>query len=101
MKPVVLLVDLQNDFLNSPSLEPSAGHVVERVARLIVGARAQGIPVIHVWTTVSRQCDQRMPHWKSADRWICVEGMPGHDTPLQLHPREGEAIIHKAFFSGF
>lgn len=101
MKPVVLLVDLQNDFLNSPALEPAAGQVVERASQLLNAARVRGIPVIHVWTTVNCDDDQRMPHWKAVDRWSCIEGSRGHDTPLQLRPLENETVVHKTFFSAF
>ena len=101
MKPVILLIDLQNDFLSSSSLEPAAGQVVERAARLLGGARANGLPVIHIWTTVNRRSDHRMPHWKKADRWICEEGTVGHEPPALLRPREGEPVIHKSFFSAF
>ncbi len=101
MNPAVLLIDLQNDFLNSPSLEPAAGQIVARAARLLEGARTAGVPVIHVWTTVHRNRNDRMPHWKEVDRWICVEGESGHETPASLLPREGERVIHKTFFSAF
>jgi acyl-CoA reductase-like NAD-dependent aldehyde dehydrogenase len=101
MKPVILLIDLQNDFLRSPSLEPAAGQIVERTARLVEGARTQSLPVIHVWTTVNREHDQRMPHWKSADRWICEANTLGHEPPPPLCPRKSEPIVHKTFFSAF
>ena len=50
MRPALLLVDLQNDFLEAPALEPAATVLVEGVRRLLSGARAIGLPVIHVVT---------------------------------------------------
>lgn len=41
MKPVLLLVDLQNDFLDAPGLEPERSAVVRQAARLLCGARAR------------------------------------------------------------
>ncbi len=101
MKPILLLVDFQRDYLAAPGLEPAADGVVERAIRLLAGCRALGIPVVHVWTTVDRARDSRMPHWKALGKWSCVEGSEGHRPPDGLQPRAGEAIVHKQFFSGF
>lgn len=101
MKPALLLVDLQNDYLADPSLEPPREQLIERVAALLAGARAAGHPVLHAWTTVRREPDARMPHWRRAGRWACVEGTPGHQTPEPLRPLEGEPVVHKTFYSAF
>lgn len=101
MTPLLLLVDMQHDYLRSAGLEPAAGQIVERTAALLEGCRALGIPVVHVWTTVSHDDDRRMPHWKRLDRWMCVEGTEGHATPVQLGPCASEQVVHKTFFSGF
>ena len=37
MRPVLLLVDLQNDFLDAPGLEPAGAEVVRQAARLLDG----------------------------------------------------------------
>src|SRR6266480_1073369 len=101
MKPLLLLVDLQRDYLASPGLEPAAGSVVERAAELLGACRELGVPVVHVWTTVSRSDDRRMPHWKREGRWLCEEGTPGHEPPPELLPEPGESVLHKTFFSAF
>jgi acyl-CoA reductase-like NAD-dependent aldehyde dehydrogenase/nicotinamidase-related amidase len=101
MKPLLLLVDLQRDYLDSPGLEPAAGRVVERAAELLGACRRRGVPVVHAWTTVRRDDDRRMPHWKRDGRWLCEEGTPGHEPPPQLAPAEGESVVHKTFFSPF
>lgn len=99
MKPALLLIDLQNDFLNAPSLIPAFGTIVDKSAQLLDHCRSACIPVIHVWTTASR--DNRMPHWHDLDKLICVEGTEGHSTPSALQPLPAENIIHKTFFSSF
>lgn len=101
MTPILLLVDLQHDYLAAAGLEPAAGQIVEQAAALLEGCRAAKIPVVHIWTTVSRAEDHRMPHWQRADRWICVEGTQGHATPGALRPADSEPVVHKTFFSGF
>jgi len=108
-RPVLLLVDLQRDFLGAAGLEPPAGEVVERAARLLEAWRARGLPVVHAWTTVravreagpGAATDERMPHWRRAGKHACVAGTPGHATPPALAPRAGEAVVHKRFFSAF
>jgi acyl-CoA reductase-like NAD-dependent aldehyde dehydrogenase/nicotinamidase-related amidase len=101
MKPALLLVDLQADFLSAPGLQPRPDALITRVAALAEGCRKRGIPVIHLWTTVCSEDDRRLPHWKQKNHWQCVAGTPGHKSPQPLQPREGEIIIHKTGFSGF
>lgn len=91
----LLLIDLQNDFLEGTS----SGRVVAAARALLQHCRETQIPVIHVWTTVDRNGESRMPHWKRADKWICVEGTAGHASPLT--PAPGESVVHKRFFSAF
>jgi alpha-ketoglutaric semialdehyde dehydrogenase len=99
--PLLLLVDLQRDYLTNPELEPAAGRIVRQARALLDGCRELGVPVAHVWTTVSRRDDRRMSHWKREGRWLCEEGTPGHEPPRALEPRDGERIVHKAAFSAF
>jgi len=101
VKPALLLVDLQNDYLNAPGLSPSPAIVVAGAARLLEGARRALAPVIHVWTSVSREDDRRMPHWVRQDKWICVTGTTGHEPPAALRPLPGEITLHKTYFSAF
>ncbi len=101
MKPLVLLVDLQNDFLGAAGFEPPAAQVVAAAARLLDGARSLGAPVVHAVTRVDREADDRMPHWKTAGTWRCVDGTAGYATPPELRPRAGETVVGKTFFSAF
>jgi acyl-CoA reductase-like NAD-dependent aldehyde dehydrogenase/nicotinamidase-related amidase len=101
MKPALLLVDLQSDYLATPELHPPADAVVTRAAVLLDHCRHHCIPVIHVWTTIRRDEDRRLPHWKRTGRWMCVAGTSGHQPPARLQPREGETIIHKTGFNAF
>jgi acyl-CoA reductase-like NAD-dependent aldehyde dehydrogenase len=101
MKPVLLLVDLQGDYLNSPGIQPTADALVARTAALLDACRKRRIPVIHVWTTIHRDNDRRLPHWKEKKRWQCVAGTAGHGPPARLQPRVGEIIVHKTGFNAF
>ena len=101
MKPALLLVDLQQDYLASPGLQPPGDALVARAAALLNGCRDRGLPVMHIWTTVNREDDRRLPHWRQAGRWICVRGTAGHKPPPALQPVDGEAIVHKTGFNAF
>jgi len=101
MKPALLLVDFQNDYLATPGLQPTADIVISRATLLLAGCRARQIPIIHIWTTIHRDNDRRLPHWKKSNRWHCAAGTDGHKTPELLRPLKNETVIHKSGFNGF
>jgi acyl-CoA reductase-like NAD-dependent aldehyde dehydrogenase/nicotinamidase-related amidase len=101
LKPVLLLVDLQNDFLKVAELEPHPASVIAAAARLLGACRRARIPAVHIRSAVKASGENRMPHWKRNDYWACVEGSGGHACPPSLVAREDEAVIHKVFFSAF
>ncbi len=74
---------------------------MRNAARLLAGARARGVPVVHVATRVDPGRDDRMPHWKALGRWRCVRGTPGAAPPPELEPGAGETVVSKTFFSAF
>src|ERR1700704_3522237 len=63
VKPVLLLVDLQNDFLRRSGLVPHPASVVTAAANLLAACRFAGVPIVHVWSTVTQEADNRMLHW--------------------------------------
>lgn len=101
MKPVLLLIDLQNDFLSTPDLQPASGALIRSISQLLNTARHLGIPVVHIWTTVSRGSDERLPHWRESGRWMCEAGTKGHATPDPLLPAAAERVVHKSGFNAF
>ncbi len=101
MRPALLLVDLQKDFLESPGLQPAADAIINGAGALLAACRRQKVPVIHIWTTLKRGEDRRLPHWKKTNRWLCVAGTPGHETPARLRPLDGDIVIHKRGFNSF
>ncbi len=96
-----MLIDLQEDYLKSPGLLLTAEALGARAATLLQGCRRQRLPIIHIWTSVRRDDDRRLPHWKQNNRWLCVAGTPGHQPPAILRPLDGEMIVHKSGFNAF
>lgn len=101
MKPALLLVDLQNDYLAATGLQPTTDRLISRVAALLAACRKRKIPVIHIWTTVHHEDDRRLPHWKKTGRPQCVAGTAGHKTPGPLRPLKSERVVHKTGFNSF
>jgi acyl-CoA reductase-like NAD-dependent aldehyde dehydrogenase/nicotinamidase-related amidase len=101
MRPTLLCIDLQRDFLATRELQPCAESIVAAAAALLADARLRGVPVIHVRTTVRRDDDRRLPHWKRAARWSCEAGSAGHAPPAQLVERADELVVHKSGFDPF
>lgn len=101
MKPALLLVDLQHDFLSRQPLEPAPELLVARAAALLGHCRRHGVRVVHVRMSVTRHPDNRLPHWKREGRWPCLDGTPGHAFPASLQPLEAEIVLDKTGFSAF
>jgi len=97
----LILVDLQRDFLAATGLEPSAGQVLAGAAAALAEARARGDVIAHVRTSVDRDDDRRMAHWRALGRWLCERGTPGHAFADEVAPRDGELVVDKTGFSGF
>ncbi|MCC7406502.1 MAG: cysteine hydrolase, partial [Phycisphaeraceae bacterium] len=101
MSSVLILVDLQGDYLRTEDLQPPADAVIAAARALLEGFRARGVGVMHVWTTIDRANDRRLHHWREEGRWMCVAGTAGHEPPAELMPRDGERVVHKAGYNAF
>lgn len=113
-RTAVVVIDMQRDFVERGGFGESLGNDVTRlqaiiptVARLIAGARAAGVPVIH-----TREChrpdlsdlpaakrDRGNPTLRIGDEGpmgrILIAGEPGADIVPELYPVAGEVVIDK------
>jgi acyl-CoA reductase-like NAD-dependent aldehyde dehydrogenase/nicotinamidase-related amidase len=101
VRPALILIDLQRDYLDRPGLVPGEPELLRGVAALLEGCRGAGVPVFHAMTLVQADGANRMPHWKEAGTWACLEGTPGARPPAAVAPREGEPVLAKDFYSAF
>src|SRR5262245_55008065 len=82
-------------------MEPCPDSVVGHAATLLDLCRRTGIRVAHVRMQSTREPDNRMPHWKRDNIWLCEQDTAGYEPPAVLTPLDGESIIHKSGYSGF
>jgi nicotinamidase-related amidase len=110
----VLVIDMQRDFLEPGGFGESLGNdvgqlarTVEPTARLLAGARAAGIPVIHtreghlpdLSDCPPAKLRRGAPSMRIGDPGprgrILVRGEEGHDIVDELAPLPGEPVIDK------
>jgi alpha-ketoglutaric semialdehyde dehydrogenase len=95
----LLVVDVQNDYLNRDSLSPTRDALVAGVAGLLGEFRLKSQLVAHVRTSVAASGWNAMPHRRSDPQ--CIEGTVGAEAPLELQNLDSEPIFTKRFFSSF
>lgn len=110
---VLVIQDLQNDvvseggaFADTGSSDHAASqNVVANVARLAEGARAVGIPVIHVWYIVeegARGLKLNAPLYRGIkDNSAVVRGSWGAAPAPGLEPRDGDYVVEKMRMNAF
>ncbi|MBI3903176.1 MAG: aldehyde dehydrogenase family protein [Nitrosomonadales bacterium] len=101
MRAALLLVDLQQDYLNRPGLQPPAARFIHDAAKLLELCRRSGISVLHAVTRVRADGSDRMPHWQRDQRRACVAGTSGVLPPQELAPLPHEPVFAKTFFNPF
>lgn len=106
MHAALLIIDMQNDFVLSgaPLCVRGAAPSVPVIRRLLLQARAQRLPVIHIIRQHNRDgSDVEKPRQELFQEGpgICVPGTEGARIVAALTPEEGEYIVCKRRFSAF
>ncbi|HEV2044307.1 MAG TPA: aldehyde dehydrogenase family protein, partial [Sphingomicrobium sp.] len=87
-RTALLLVDVQEDYLARPNLQPPRAELIANIAAALANARAMGEPIFHVRTGGSIP----MPHRTA---------VPDATPPPELIEHAGEPVFTKRFFSAF
>ena len=115
----MVLVDMQNDFMNNdrahvrhglsaPMADEKRTRIIENTQRIAAAMRARGWPVIYV--RVVRRADNlddvhtpthRRQRTVPKGDTHCVEGTPGADIVPELTPEPGDFMVEKKGGSGF
>ena len=77
---------------------------LRNIRRLLLQARAQGLPVIHIIRQHNRDgsdVEKSRQELFQEGPGVCVPGTEGARIVPALTPEEGEYIVHKRRFSGF
>ncbi len=99
MKKLLVIVDMQADFVSGVLGSAAARAVVGPVAARLAAARAAGERVLFTMDThpqaeydaaASQESRRIPPH--------CVAGTPGHGIVGALAPRQGETVVEKPSF---
>ena len=106
MHAALLIIDMQNDFVlpGAPLCVRGAAPSVPVIRRLLLQARTQGLPVIHIIRQHNRDgSDVEKPRQELFQEGpgICVPGTEGAQIVAALTPEPGEYIVHKRRFSAF
>jgi nicotinamidase-related amidase len=108
-RPVVLLIDMQNDFCDPDApttLYPSIVSTYDPIKRLAAAARAKKVPVIYTRGLVAADGSSaglwRLKMKHHGLRGVQIEGGRGAEIIDQLKPEPGDRVINKwrpsAFF---
>lgn len=101
MSQALILVDLQNDFLDRPGLYPERDDLTTQIGMLLTAFRAASLPVIHVRTVIAANGTDSMPHWRRKGMRQCVRDSAGSMPPSSLAATDTEEVVEKRYFSGF
>ena len=106
MDKILVVIDMQNDFVlpGAPLCVRGAAPSVPVIRRLLLQARAQGLPVIHIIRQHNRDgsdVEKSRQELFQEGPGVCVPGTEGAQIVPALAPEEGEYIVHKRRFSAF
>jgi acyl-CoA reductase-like NAD-dependent aldehyde dehydrogenase/nicotinamidase-related amidase len=101
MPPVLLLVDVQNEFLEDPRLDPPAATLLPKLSALLRACRDRGVPIVHAHYITEPDGRGLKVHHMAARRQRCARGTPGAAAPAALAPRNSETLITKHTYSAF
>jgi nicotinamidase-related amidase len=96
--PVVILVDVQNDFFTGALKIKNVKNIIEPLQRLVIAARINKVPIIY-------NIDAHYPRdFEITKRWgiHAIKGTPGAQVIGELKPEDNkDYIVEKRTYSGF
>lgn len=96
-KPVVIIIDMLNDFVTGGLRAERAGRIIQPLRKLVEAARKYGIPVVYS-NDAHYPVDSEVVHkWGSH----AIKGTPSAEVIPELAPKEQDFIVEKRTYSGF
>ncbi len=101
-KTVLVIVDMQNEFVNPRGkiyTGPSASRSVARISKLLNEARRLGMRVVHVMAVYDKGDPRFSEHPKAKfDKGGCLAGSWGAEIVPELAPLPSEPVVRKASY---
>jgi len=107
-RAVLLVVDMQNDFVSPEGKMAQFGfeiggvrETIEPIRKVLEAARSLGYPIIH--TSMINDIQQNPPSWYAfwGDPVITLPGSWGAEHIEELRPRAGEPVLTKYTYGAF
>lgn len=100
-KSALLIVDVQEDFLEHAALVACREALIASINQLIGFAKAEHWPIVSITTVIRPDGADAMPHWRSSPL-KCVAGTAGASLASDLDELGSHHyVIEKQFFSPF
>jgi nicotinamidase-related amidase len=102
MKPVVVVIDMQNDFFEQKErLLEQKDLLIKNINELTEQARNRGVPIIWVRQVWKADLSDSPKHIKNSGKGIVIEGTKGSELLKGLLKLSGDCEIIKTRYSGF
>ena len=101
MKPALILIDLQEDYLARKELAPRKDALLGNVGKLLAAFRSLSLPIVHV-ISIYRKDRSNWTLSMIQDNWpVVIEGTPGAKVAAEVRPLPGEPVVVKDRYSAF
>jgi len=103
MKPVLLIIDCQNDFIKGHSsyeCKMLDTRLIGRIKKLLSFAREQNLPVIYTQHSIKSD-KSNVEFGEPEDVRACIIGTPGWKIISELEPQKGERVVRKDKYDAF
>ena len=102
MKPILIVIDMQNDFFRKENLAIQRQKLVEANNELVQFMRDKKFPVIWVVTKYASDFSDATLEMKKYNSLICVDGSRGAEiiSEIDVHPQD-EIVLKKRYSSFF
>lgn len=101
MKPVLLLIDLQNDYLDREPIGSRKAALLQKISTMLAAFRKRQLPIIHVISIYKADRSNWTLSMLKDDWPVVIEGTRGVEIPGLIAPHSNESVVVKDRFSAF
>jgi nicotinamidase-related amidase len=101
MTPVLIIIDMQNDYFGQESLAAQRPHLAEAINQLSCAARECHCPVVWVVAQFAADRSDAFLEMKKRNISICIEGTEGAQLISELNVEPSDRTVIKKRYSAF